>query len=207
MHPIQGRLLQLIEKQEIGALSLREIGDLIDESLPQKVKHHLAQLEVKGFIRIDKQNSSITKLTDDDRQGILVSIPVLGSANCGPATLYADQNIAGYLKISRRFLSRPTGLFAVRAQGNSLNRANINGKPVDSGDYVIIDSTQHDGCDGDYVLAIIDGLANIKKYCLDKTHRRIVLLSESSQQYTPIFIHEEDNFTINGKVIDVIKKF
>lgn len=208
MHPIQARLLQLIENQNIGSLSLREIAELVGERLPQKIKHHLAQLESKGFIRIDVHLGIVSRITDgEDAESVLVSIPILGSANCGPATLYANQNIAGYLKISRRFLSKKTGLFAIRAQGNSLNRANVNGKTVDSGDYVIIDSTQQCGDDGDYVLAVIDGLANIKKYCLDKAHTRIVLISESSQQHNPIFIHEEDHFVISGKVIDVIKKF
>ena len=61
--------------------------------------------------------------------------------------------------------------------------------------------------DGDYVVSIIDGMANIKKYRLDKANERIVLLSESTKDYAPIFIHRDDDFRISGKVLDVVKKF
>jgi SOS-response transcriptional repressor LexA len=48
-------------------------------------------------------------------------------------------------------------------------------------------------------------MANIKKYLLDKKNSRIALLSESTQEYSPIFIHENDDFKINGKIVDVVK--
>jgi SOS-response transcriptional repressor LexA len=207
MHPIQEKLLQLIDKQEIGNLALREIGTLIGDTLPQQVKHHLGQLEQKGFIVIDRLNDNISRADQDLKNSTLISIPILGSANCGPAQLYADQNIEGYLKVSERFVQRKAGLFAVKAQGNSLNRANIKGKSIESGDYVIIDTNERTPADGDYVLSVIDGMANLKKFRHDHQHQRIVLLSESTQSAHPIFIHEDDELMIGGKVIDVIKKF
>ena len=36
--------------------------------------------------------------------------------------------------------SKPTGLYAIKADGTSMNRAQIDGKSIDDGDYVIIDS-------------------------------------------------------------------
>ena len=50
-------------------------------------------------------------------------------------------------------------------------------------------------------------MANVKKFRFDRSNNRIVLLSESSQQIHPNFIHPDDDFRIHGKVIDVIKKF
>ena len=50
-------------------------------------------------------------------------------------------------------------------------------------------------------------MANIKKFRKDFKNGRTVLISESTGNYYPIFIHQEDDFKINGKVIDVIKKF
>ena len=49
-------------------------------------------------------------------------------------------------------------------------------------------------------------MANIKKYVLEKENERILLISESTKNYPPIIIHWDDDFLINGKVIDVIKK-
>ena len=93
----------------------------------------------------------------------------------------------------------------MRAEGNSLNRASIDGKNVESGDFVLVDSESTLPRDGDYIVSVIDGMANIKKYLLDKKNSRIALLSESTQEYSPIFIHESDDFKISGKIIEVVK--
>jgi len=208
MHPTQEKLLKVIDGKNIGALTLRQIGELVGEKLPQKIKHHLSQLERKGFILIDRKKKKISRIGNKAKVGTpFVSIPIVGAANCGPATIYADQNIDGYLKISKRLAPNSQRLFAIKAEGNSLNRANVGGKNIENGDYIIVDSEDTSPRDGDYVVSIIDDMANIKKYRLDKENSRIVLLSESTQEYTPIFIHEADNFRINGKVVDVVKKF
>lgn len=208
MHPIQERLLKVISEKNIGHLTLRQIGEIIQEKLPQKIKHHLSQLEQKGFITIDTKNEKITRINNKiQTKDLFISIPVVGFANCGPATIYADENIEGFLKISKRLISKQKGIFAIKAQGNSLNKAIVNGKNIEPGDFVIIDSNQISPKDGDYILSIIDNMANVKKFRIDHQNSRIVLLSESTQRINPIFIHENDDFKINGKVIDVIKKF
>jgi SOS-response transcriptional repressor LexA len=208
MHPIQEKLLKLISEDNIGHLTLRQIGSLIGEDLPQKVKHHLVQLEQKGFITADSKNQKITRTTGKtSSKDFLISIPILGSANCGPAMIYAHQNIEGYLKVSKKLVPKQKDVFAIKSQGNSLNKANIKGKAIESGDFVIIDCNQTVPKDGDYVLCVIDGLANIKKFRVDNKNQRLVLLSESTQNFHPIFIHKDDDFRINGKVIEVIKKF
>lgn len=208
MHTIQEKLLRVIDDKNIGGLTLRQIGDLIGETLPQKIKHHLSQLERKGFVVVDRKNKNISRISNRAKTGdIFISIPIVGAANCGPATIYADQNIEGYLKISKRLVPNKKSVFALRAEGNSLNKAYIGGKNVESGDFVIVDSENTSPRDGDYVVSVIDGMANIKKYRLDKSHARIALLSESTQEYSPIFIHKNDDFRISGKVVDVVKKF
>ncbi|TSC83713.1 MAG: Uncharacterized protein G01um101417_447 [Parcubacteria group bacterium Gr01-1014_17] len=206
MHALQEKLLRVIDNKNIGSFTLRQIGELIDEKLPQKVKHHLSQLERKGFILIDRKNKKISRISNKAKIGdIFISIPIVGAANCGPATIYAEKNIEGYLKISKRLASNKKSVFALRAEGNSLNRADIGGKNVESGDFVIVDSENTSPRDGDYVVSVIDGMANIKKYRLDTDNSRIALLSESAQEYSPIFIHENDDFRISGKVIEVVK--
>ncbi len=208
MHETQEKLLKLIDEKNIGHLTLREIGALIGEKQPQAIKHHLSQLERKGFVVIDKRKKTIGRARSEARAagGLFVSIPILGSANCGPATIFADENIEGYLKLSKRLVTGFKSMFAIKADGNSLNRAHIAGKSVETGDYVLIDSSRGTPHDGDYVLSIIDGLATIKKYRLDKKNNRIALLSESSQDYAPIFIHEDDDFRVNGTAVEVVKR-
>jgi repressor LexA len=207
MHPIQEKLLRAISEKNIGQMTLREIGKLVGQELPQKIKHHLSQLETKGLITIDKKKGKINRVRNQSRQtDFLISIPIVGSADCGPATFYADQNIEGYLRISKRLISGKRKLYALKAKGNSMDKSNINGKYIEPGDFVIIDSEKISPVDGDYIVSIIDGMANIKKYLVDKKNDRIALISESSQPQMPIFIHEDDDFRINGMVIDVVKK-
>lgn len=207
MHTLQEKLLKVIDEKNIGNLTLRQIGKMVDEKLPQKIKHHLSQLERKGFILIDRKNKKISRISNRAKSSdIFISIPIIGAANCGPATIYADQNIEGYLKVSKRLAPNKKSVFAIKADGNSLNRANIKGKNIENGDYVIVDSESISPYDGDYIVSIIDGMANIKKYRLDKKNNRIALLSESTQEYTPIFIHQSDDFRISGKVVGVIKR-
>lgn len=207
MHTLQEKLLKVIDEKSIGNFTLRQIGEIVGEKLPQKIKHHLSQLERKGFILIDRKNKKISRISNRAKSGdLFISIPIVGAANCGPATIYADQNIEGYLKISKRLAPNKRSVFAIKANGNSLNRANVKGKNIESGDYVIVDSESTSPHDGDYIVSIIDGMANIKKYRLDKENNRIALLSESTQEYAPIFIHQSDDFRISGKVVEVIKR-
>jgi len=89
-----------------------------------------------------------------------------------------------------------------------MNRADIEGKTIEDGDYVIIDSEQKNPKNGEYVLSIIDDVANIKRYFEDKKNKQVVLLSESRANFLPIYIHPREipEYLVGGKVIQVIKK-
>ncbi len=207
MHPIQEKLLKLIDQKSLTDMTLRDIGELIKEPLPQKVKHHLEQLEKKGFIKYDRKNKSVTRIkTNSKILSPFISVPVIGSANCGPATIFANENIEGYLKISKNILSKCKNVFAIKAQGLSMNKSNINGMCIEDGDYLIIDSDYRTPRNGDVVLSVIDDMANIKRYIFDEENNQIVLVSQSTKDIPPIYIHEDDSFMVNGKVIQVIKK-
>lgn len=191
-------------------MSLRQIGTLIGQkNSPQKIKHHMLQLEKNGLIKINRLEKEIAKTKPGSIiNSKLISLPILGSANCGPATIYAEQNIEGYLTISGKLLSKKKDIFAIKASGYSMNKANINGDSIEDGDYVIVDPKYRSVRNGDYVLSIIDGTANIKRYFNDRDNKRIILLSESSASFSPIFIHYDDmdSYLINGRIIQVIKK-
>jgi repressor LexA len=213
VHILQQKLLKLSREVNLGNLALREIGRMIGETSPQKIKHHLQQLEKRGLIRIDKGKRIIEKTEQGFLSGLLkqaqlLAIPILGSANAGPAELFAEQNVEGYLNISSTFLGSRSKhqLFAVKVDGLSMNRAEIDGKRIESGDYVIVDADENDPKDGQIVLSIIGGMANIKRLRMDRKHQQIALTSDSTQDFPPIYIHESDEFYINGTVIQVIKK-
>ena len=218
MHPIQQKLLALSSKANLAELTLREMAARIGSPAesPQKIKHHLQQLERKGLLSIDRAGRTMSRArttpawvrgpaSTDTR---LFSIPIVGAANCGPATLFAEENLEGILRVSSKLVQRstPKGLYALKADGASMNRADIDGRSIDDGDFVIVDSLKKSPSTNDVVVAIIDGKATIKRLIDDRANGQIVLRSDSSLDYAPIHLHPDDDFTISGKAIAVIKK-
>jgi len=207
MHTIQEKLLNKINTTNLSGMTLREIGALIGEPQPQKIKHHLEQLNSKGFISYNSKTKIVQLISvKKSIKSPFMSVPVIGTANCGPATIFANENIEGYLKISKNILNKCRNVFAIKAQGLSMNRSSVGGQNIEDGDYLIIDSDYRTPRNGDVVLSIIDDMANIKKYVFDEENNQIVLVSQSTKDIPPIYIHEDDSFMINGKVIQVIKK-
>lgn len=218
MHPIQEKLLTLSKTKNLATLSLRGMAEGIglSEESPQKIKHHLLQLQKKGFLTIDRAKGVMEKADPRptwatgllDNKSRLFSIPIIGTANCGPPTIFAEQNFQGFLRISSKLVgrSKPVGLYAIKASGTSMNRAEVNGKRIEDGDYILVNSADTNVKTGDVVLAIIDNNATVKRYIDDRVNGQIVLMAESSFDYQPIYLHEDDDFTISAKVIGVVKK-
>jgi SOS-response transcriptional repressor LexA len=138
----------------------------------------------------------------------LFAIPIVGTANCGPATVFAEENFEGILRVSSRLIgrSRPIGLFAVKADGASMNRAKVGGRRIEDGDYVVVDSNDKSVRTNDVVLAIIDNKATIKRFIDDRANGQFVLKADSSFEYEPVHLHPQDDFSINGKAIAVVKR-
>jgi len=214
MHTIQQKLLDLSSQKNLGQYTLREIAEMVGETSPQKIKHHLQQLEKRGLISMNRPKGIIENIGESQAKGLLknaklLTIPILGAANAGPAQIFAAPNVEGYLRISSRLLRTPTDhhrLYALKVSGPSMNNAMVGDKKIEDGDYVVIDSEDRAPQDGDVVLSVIDGLANIKKYYVDQENHQILLMSDSTHDFPAIHIHEDDDFMVNGKVVGVIKK-
>lgn len=219
MHIIQEKILKLLEKKgKLRGWTLRSLGEMVgDGESPQRTKHHLLALQKNGLVTLGKRTGELT-LTSLARHspGALVSLPILGSANCGEALELAE-NIEpeGYLRVSARVIGRVPNkpehqYFVVKAVGTSMNRANVNGAAIDDGDFVIVDRKIPGvkELNGNYVVSIIDGAANIKKFFLDAVSGLVTLVSESSRDIPPIFIHPDDfpDYTVAGKVVRVMKR-
>jgi len=211
MHDTQARLLTMARSQNLGKLSLRQIAGFIGaEGRPQVVKYHLRKLEEAGLIQLNLEKNIIkpvVKGVGNKVRSLFYSLPIVGAANCGPATVFADERIEGYVKVSSKMLPhRKSDLYALVADGPSMNRAQVRGEAIDDGDFVVVDSAMRTPKNGDVVVAVIDGMATIKKYTEDKERNRIILEAESTENYCPIYVHESDDFSISGKVVGVIKK-
>lgn len=209
LHEIQRKILKIAQTQDISKLSLREIGELIGEEHPQKIKHHLEQLRKKKLLALNGPRNIVADIKGAIQASeAIINVPILGDANCGKATLLAEEDLKGYLPVSKTLLKKIRGIFALKAVGDSMNKANIDGQAIEDGDYVIVDTTDKVPVSGAYVVSIIDRAVNIKRLYMDEEDERFVLMSESKKEYPPIFIHANDmsEYLINGKVLQVIKK-
>lgn len=208
IHPLQKKLLKILTEVDISKMTLREIAVLVEETHPQKIQHHLKQLEKKGYIEINKETGEVRPTKAMNSKDDIVAVPIYGSADCGEANIFAEENLEGYLKISRSLIGAIKNVFAIQAKGLSMNKAKVNGKySIEEGDFVLVDPNNQNPQNGDYVLSVINGCANIKRFFFDRKQEQIALMSESSEKFPPIIIHQDDKFIINGVVKNVIKNF
>ncbi|MDH4330265.1 MAG: hypothetical protein OEV93_01815 [Candidatus Moranbacteria bacterium] len=154
-------------------------------------------LEKKELIKRDENRRIyIVKNDSYNNLGNIFSIPLYGLASCGEALAYAQDNVDGYLQISKSLFrqSEPANLFAVKALGDSMDKENIG-----DGDYVVFEKYEsQDDLEGKIVVAVINGMATIKRF--KKVSKGVIGLFPNSKNKThqPIFIHETDTFVIAG---------
>ena len=205
------KILELASKKDISKMGFREIGREIGIKYPQNVIHHLKRLREQGLLYFDVQKRQRVAQPKTFIVDKIINIPVVGSANCGQASELAQEHIQRFLKISEKSIDQvnPKNLIAIKAVGDSLNKANIGGDSIEDGDYVVVDCKKQPES-GDYVLSVIDGAANFIKFFKDDGKKEIRLLSESTLDIPPIVLHQEDidssGYLVNGVVVRVIKK-
>jgi len=207
--PKQKIVLQAIKSyySENGMMpTIREIKDEAG-NLGLKLKsirsffNYLNELENKGYIQRTSEDRGI-KLRGITKD-LFVDVPILGMANAGTALAYADQYIEGYLKVSKSIV-RDKSVFAVQISGTSMNKAKVNNKTINDGDFVLVEKKETYDYN-DKVLVIIDGLATVKIYRKFDEDNIVLAPDSTDKKHKPIFLTSEDNFVIDGKVIEVLK--
>ena len=138
-----------------------------------------------------------------DKELFEKGIPVLAEVNAGEPLNIAEENLLGYIVDGENKKIKKDDLFAVRVDGNSMNKKEINGKKITNGSYALVKNTQ-DAENGDIILAIVNGNATIKQYY--KKQNTITLRSISTQNTPDITITNPDppDFLINGQIVGVV---
>ena len=207
--------VKIYKKKESYAPSLEEIKEHLKLSSVSTAHYHVKKLEEAGYLEkgnhqaraLDVRENEIIGKTAQKNERVSFSAPVYGTANAGPATIFAEKNLFGYVKIPSSLCVNKKNIFAVQVQGDSMNQAKIKGKNLENGDFALIDPEYQSPENGDYVLSIIDNCANLKKFERDKGTGIIKLVSESTNKtYKPIYISSEDDYMVNGKIVAVLKK-
>ncbi|MDA2936408.1 transcriptional repressor LexA [Patescibacteria group bacterium AH-259-L05] len=162
---------------------------------------YLNALEEKGFIKRSSKGRGIEVV--DHTKKTFINVPVLGTASAGSPRFFAEQNVEGYLKVSKGLI-KSNNIFAIQVSGDSMNLSKINGKKIRENDFILVDPRVKNFNNGDKVLTVIDGLATVKVFKkIDK--RMIGLFPESTnKKHRPIYLTPSDDFIINGKAINVL---
>jgi lexA repressor len=213
VNEVQKKLLDLAETVNLSAHTYYRLAKILDVDHPYKVQFAIDQLVKKGKLVKNYKTGAISRPKDNHVADGIISIPYYGYVNCGEALTFAQDRIEGYLKITPSTVSISDfhNLFALKASGNSMNKADIGGRSVDDGDYVIA-RKEDNYCpkNGDHVISIIGGAANLKKFRKDTKNRQIILESESTEDLPPIVISEQDinnlsAYSIAAKAVAVVK--
>ena len=87
---------------------------------------YLQQLRRKGYLHIDAYKW----------RGVMVSVPIVGHVACGKP-VWAEADLEGYASIDQRFVgANPTEYFLLRAEGDSMDRAEPT--PIEEGDLLLV---------------------------------------------------------------------
>ncbi len=143
--------------------------------------------------RTSRYGSFKTEITNKyDRE--MSEYPVVGDIACGTPVL-AEQNIEYYVTMSANFLGNGS-FFILRAKGDSMINAGIN-----DGDLVVI-RQQDTAEEGQIVVALVDGSeATLKRYYLDRKHKRIRLHPENDEMQDMFY----KDIDIQGIAVKVLK--
>lgn len=115
-----------------------------------------------------------------------------------PAQDYMEDAI----DFNRDFIRHPECTFYARCEGDSMIDEGIF-----DGDYLVIDKLE-EPCNGDIVVAVVDGEFTLKRLNIVTEHRqKRLFLMPANPKYEPIEISEYNDFRIWGVLLYSIREF
>ena len=183
--------------------TLREIGKKFLISSTFGVKRHLDALVKKGYLVIESNASrGISSVRNDedkveynDRNDVFTKVPIVGRVAAGSPIL-AIENIEGSVVVDPAFIKKAEDSFALRVKGDSMINSGIF-----EGDLVIV-TPNKSPLNGEIVVAMLDNEATVKTF--ENKNNKIHLLP-SNDNYRPIEITTDREFSIVGKVVGVVR--
>lgn len=175
--------------------SMEELRVVLGLGSISSVQRHTDALKEKGYLE-NTRGLSFPESTEK------VRIPLVGNVACG-VPLLATENIEAYISYdASQIRGSSDNYFFLRAVGDSMNKANVSGKSIEDGDFVLI-RKQQTAEPGRRVVALLGDEATIKKFVPEDGHVRLQPESTNPRN-KPIILFED--FSIQGVVQDVIKK-
>jgi len=198
--PKQKRVLDFLESfiEEHGfPPTTREIAAQLELAGPNSAKKFLDILERKGLIRKTARSSRAIELIGrDSLPASGRSIPLIGCIQAG-SPLLAVENIERHINIDPS-IARTDGMFFLRVQGDSMIEAQI--KP---GDLALV-RPQKQLDQGDVAVVRVGDEATLKYFFKEDNRIR---LQPANAAYDPIYLYEEDEMEVIGKVTGILREY
>lgn len=203
----QKKILEFIREQHASTgvfPSVREIAAHMDFKSTNTVDYHLRKMEASGAIerggRRARSFSGVPGMERGARSGSRGSadagVPLIGRVAAGSPIL-AEQHYEGTVSFSNLFHCDES-TFALKVQGDSMVEAGI----VD-GDMVIV-RHQANVSNGEIGVAVVGSEATVKRIY---DEGEVWRLQPENTHMDPIYVRkDEDEFTIAGKVVGVVRK-
>jgi repressor LexA len=175
--------------------TLEDIRKTLNYSGISSVQRHTDVLKEKGYLG----NTRGLSLPVSNKK---VQIPLVGNVACG-TPLLATENIEAYISYdASKVQGNAQDYFFLRAVGDSMNNANVSGKTIDNGDFVLV-KKQSTASPGSRVVALVGDEATIKKMLKENDYVRLEPESTNPDN-KPIILFSD--FSVQGIVVDVVKK-
>ncbi|MDY0092553.1 MAG: transcriptional repressor LexA [Candidatus Vecturithrix sp.] len=184
------------------APSLEEIKTHFGKKSLATVHKSLGQLETKGYIERNKNYGRSIALTERALEFFGVkpmnSLPLLGIVKAGPGGVLNYDDVRDYVEVPGSI--HKEGRYVLKVQGDSMIDAFIN-----EDDYLVVEKVGETPPANQIIVALLNGNAYVKRL-IRLADGRILLRSENPN-YEDIFVQDTDQFSIEGRVVQVIRNY
>jgi repressor LexA len=200
----QRRVLEVIHThlEEHGyPPSVREIGEIVGLASPSSVHAHLSSLEAKGFLKRDPSKPRAMEVRIDRDTDLEIrpspsrNVPLLGEIAAG-GPIVAEESVEELVTLPRSLVGEGD-LFMLRVRGESMLDAGVL-----PGDLVVV-RRQERVEQGEMCAALIDGEATVKFFRRDRSGE--VFLDPANERYEPIGLSSDQDVSVMGKVVAVLR--
>ena len=188
--------LSVYSEQNGFAPSFEEIAENFDYNSLATVHEHLTNLERKGYIKRNYNESRAIEILPSEATPRAVELPLLGSVAAGfPIEMLEDNET---FSVPESFVAKGNN-YVLRVRGNSMVDEQIR-----DGDFVVVNERQR-ADNGEMVIALVNGnSATVKKYYRERDGR--IRLQPANETMQPIYVHEND-ISIQGIVVGVLRRY
>lgn len=178
--------------------SFEEIADFFGYRSLATVHEHLSNLERKGYIRRNYNESrSVEPLESARPKTVAAGLPLLGLVAAG-APIEAIEDTEA-VSVPEDMLSGKGPHYVLRVRGDSMIDDQIR-----DGDCVVVDGREA-AQNGEMVIALVGGeSATVKRYYRENDGR--IRLQPANEAHAPQY-YSEDEVRVRGVVVGVIRKY